>query len=202
MNRLARLPVLAALLAAMLVSMTGCDRLKARDQLNKGVAAYKAQKFEEAITSFSECLEARSRSCLPQSEFLATALSMNVVSGITTQENLKTAQEAIDTFNEVLADHPSDVLSKKGVASIYFNITELDKAKEIWQKQVLALDPKDPEAAYTVGVIDWTQAHEHLLKLGSGNDDGVGNTKALVKANCTAIQQGRTARSSKKASSI
>jgi tetratricopeptide (TPR) repeat protein len=186
MNRLTRLPVLAALLAAMLVSMTGCDRLKARDQLNKGVAAYKAGKFEESITHFQNASKLDPK--LPTAkEYLATALSMNVVPGITTKENLKTAQEAIDTFQGVLHDHPDDVLSKKGVASIYFNIKELDKAKD-WQKQVLALDPKDPEAAYTVGVIDWTQAHEHLLKL-VGNDDGVGNAKTLVKANCTAIQQ-------------
>ncbi len=44
--------------------------------------------------------------------------------------------------------------------------------------------PKDPEAAYTVGVIDWTQAHENMLKalVPAGiNDDGEGNTKAPKK---------------------
>ncbi len=34
-------------------------------------------------------------------------------------------------------------------------MNKLVEAKD-WQKKVLAVDPKDPEAAYTVGVIDWT----------------------------------------------
>ncbi len=45
-------------------------------------------------------------------------------------------------------------------------------------------DPKDPEAAYTVGVIDWTQAHENMLKAlrpAGVNDDGEGNAKAPKK---------------------
>ena len=49
MNRIARLPVLAAVLVAMMVSLTGCDRLKARDQLNKGVASFKAGKTPRIV---------------------------------------------------------------------------------------------------------------------------------------------------------
>jgi hypothetical protein len=52
MNRIARLPVLAAVLVAMMVSLTGCDRLKARDQLNKGVRGVQGRQYEEAITHF------------------------------------------------------------------------------------------------------------------------------------------------------
>ena len=187
MNRIARLPVLTAVLVAMMVSLTGCDRLKARDQLNKGVEAFKAGKYEEAITHFqsAERLDPK----LPTAKaFLATALAQNVVPGLTTPDNLKTAQQAIDTFQEVLAADPTDVNSLKGVASLYFNIKKWDEAKD-WQKKVLAVDPKDPEAAYTVGVIDWTEAHENLLKMNGNNDDGAGNVKLLVKKNCTDIQQ-------------
>jgi tetratricopeptide (TPR) repeat protein len=188
MNRLARTPVLAAILVILMVSLTGCDRLKARDQLNKGVEAFKAGKYEEAIRHFQDAERLDPK--LPTAKaFLATALSQNVVPGLSTPDNLKIAQQAIDTYQQVLAEDPSDVNSLKGVASLYFNIKKFDEAKE-WQKKVLAVDPKDPEAAYTVGVIDWTQAHENLLKItGSGNDDGVGNVKALNKTECPKIQQ-------------
>jgi tetratricopeptide (TPR) repeat protein len=187
MNRIARLPVLTVVLLTMMVSLTGCDRLKARDQLNKGVEAFKAGKYEAAITHFqnAENLDPK----LPTAKaFLATALSQNVVPGLTTPENLKTAQQAIDTFQQVLVEDPTDVNSLKGVASLYFNIKKLDEARD-WQKKVLAIDPKDAEAAYTVGVIDWTQAHENLLKMLANNDDGVGNVKLLTKNNCTEIQK-------------
>ena len=49
---------------------------------------------------------------------------------------------------------------------------------------MLALDPKDPEAAYTVGVIDWTLAHQNALAAlvpAGVNDDGEGNVKAPKK---------------------
>jgi tetratricopeptide (TPR) repeat protein len=71
----------------------------------------------------------------------------------------------------------------KQIAGIYFSIKKLDDAKE-WQKKVLAEDPKDPEAAYTVGVIDWTEAHENTLKAlvpNGFNDDGEGNAKVPKK---------------------
>ncbi len=187
MNRIARLPVLTVVLVAMMVSLTGCDRLKARDQLNKGVASFKAGKYEDAITHFQNAQRLDPK--LPTAKaFLATALSQNVIPGLTTPDNLKTAQQAIDTFQQVLVDDPSDVNSIKGIASLYFSIKKLDEAKA-WQKKVLAIDPKDAEAAYTVGVIDWTEAHENLLKMNANNDDGAGNIKLLVKKNCTDIQQ-------------
>ena len=127
--------------------------------------------------------------------YLATALSQNVVPGLDTAENLKTANQAISIFQEVLAKDPNDVNSLKQIAGIYFNIKKLDDAKT-WQKKVLAVDPKDPEAAYTVGVIDWTQAHENVLKalVPAGiNDDGEGNVKAPKKVMDTIKEQNGSA---------
>ena len=182
MMRPTRITALAALLAAMVLTMSGCNRLAARDQLNKGVDSYKSGKYEEAIGHFQKATELDPS--LPMAKtYLATALSQNIVPGLDTPENLKTADQAISIFQEVLAKDPSDVNSMKQIAGIYFNIKKLDEAKT-WQKKVLAADPKDPEAAYTVGVIDWTQAHENVLKalVPAGiNDDGEGNAKAPKK---------------------
>jgi tetratricopeptide (TPR) repeat protein len=71
----------------------------------------------------------------------------------------------------------------KNIAGIEFSVKRLDEAK-VWQKKVLAEDPKDPEAAYTVGVLDWTQAHKNTLAALAAagiNDDGEGNAKAPKK---------------------
>lgn len=182
MKRPTRITALAALLAAMVLTMSGCNRLAARDQLNKGVDSYKSGRYEEAIGHFQKATELDPS--LPMAKtYLATALSQNIVPGLDTPENLKTADQAISIFQEVLAKDPTDVNSMKQIAGIYFNIKKLDEAKT-WQKKVLAADPKDPEAAYTVGVIDWTQAHENVLKalVPAGiNDDGEGNAKAPKK---------------------
>jgi tetratricopeptide (TPR) repeat protein len=146
------------------------------------VDAYKSAHYEEAINHFQQATELDPK--LPMAKtYLATALAQNVVPGLDTVDNLKNANQAVDIFKQVLESNPNDVNSLKQVAGIYFSIKKLDDAKE-WQKKVLALKPDDAEAAYTVGVIDWTLAHENTLKAlqGAGiNDDGEGNTKAPKK---------------------
>lgn len=192
MNGPARITAFAVTLAGMVLAMSGCDQLQARDQLNKGVEAYKSAHYEEAIGHFQRATQLDPNLPMAKS-YLATALAQNVVPGLNTAENMKTAQQAIDIFKQVLAKDPSDVNSLKQVAGIYFSIANpsdhekwlqnLKDAKE-WQQKVLAVDPKDPEAAYTVGVIDWMQAHANLLAAlqGAGiNDDGEGNVKAPKK---------------------
>jgi len=164
------------------LSMGGCNRLQARDQLNKGVESYKSARYEEAIGHFQKATELDPSLPMAKS-YLATALAQNVVPGLTTPDNLKNAQQAISIFQQVLDKEPKDVNSLKNIASIYFSIKQFDKAKD-YQKRVLEADPKDPEAAYTIGVVDWTLAHENTLKALATvnmNDDGEGNAKAPKK---------------------
>jgi tetratricopeptide (TPR) repeat protein len=176
----------------MVLSMSGCNRLAARDQLNKGVDAYKSAKYEEAIDHFQKATQLDPSLPMAKS-YLATALAQNVVPGSDTPDNIKTAQQAISIFQEVLDKDPTDVNSLKQIAAIYFSIASPSNPKQqrvnlenakTWQKKVLAVDPKDPEAAYTIGVIDWTEAHQNLLSAlapAGVNDDGEGNPKAPKK---------------------
>jgi tetratricopeptide (TPR) repeat protein len=183
MNGPARTSALAIALAGMVLSMSGCNKLAARDQLNKGVEAYKSQRYEEAIGHFQKATQLDPS--LPMAKtYLATALAQNVVPGLDTPENIRNANQAIGIFQEVLDKDPSDVNSLKQIGGIYYSIKKLDDAKA-WQKKVLTVDPKDPEAAYWVGMIDFTEAHENVLKeLGEAGatDDGAGNVKAPKKA--------------------
>jgi tetratricopeptide (TPR) repeat protein len=182
MNLPARKMALAVALGGMMLTLGGCDRLKARDQLNKGVEAYKSAHYEEAINHFQ--LATQLDPTLPMAKtYLATALAQNVVPGLTSADNIKAANQAIALFQDVLNKDPSDVNSAKQIAAIYFSVDNFDQAKE-WQKKVLAIDPKDAEAAYTIGVIDWTLAHKNALAIlssGGQTDDGEGNVKAGKK---------------------
>lgn len=190
MNGPARISALAVVLAGLVLSISGCNRLAARDQLNKGVDAYKSGKYEEAIGHFQKATELDPTLPMAKS-YLATALSQNIVPGLDTPDNLKTANQAISIFQEVLAKDPNDVNSLKQIAGIYFNIKKMDDART-WQKKVLAVDAKDPEAAYTIGVIDWTEAHQNKLKELSAvglDDDGKGNAKAPKKVMDTIKQE-------------
>jgi tetratricopeptide (TPR) repeat protein len=182
MNGPARFTALTVVLAGMVLSISGCNRLAARDQLNKGVEAYKSARYEEAIGHFQKATQLDPSLPMAKS-YLATALAQNVIPGSDTPENLKTAQQAIAIFQEVLDKDPNDVNSLKQIAGILYSVKKLDEARD-WQKKVLKVDPKDPEAAYTIGVIDWTEAHEHILQTlvpAGFTDDGAGNTKVPKK---------------------
>jgi tetratricopeptide (TPR) repeat protein len=198
MNGSARFLALGVALTSMVLSLSGCSQLEARDQLNKGVDAYKNAHYEEAIEHFQKATELDPK--LPMAKtYLATALAQNVVPGMTTQENMKTANQAIEIFKDVLSEQPNDVNSMKQIAGIYFSVKDMDNA-EIWQKKVLAVDPKDAEAAYTIGVIDWTKAHQNklnALQAAGLNDDGKGNASApkkvmepLAKQNAPLVDEG------------
>jgi tetratricopeptide (TPR) repeat protein len=150
-------------------------------EVNKGVEAYQSARYADAIVHFRRATEL-DPNLLMAKVYLATALAQNVVPGLDTPENLKTAQQAIEIFQLVLANDPQDVNSLKQIAGIYFSVKQLDAARD-WQMKVLDQNPSDPEAAYTIGVIDWTLAHGNVLKALSSaglQDDGMGNTDALA----------------------
>jgi tetratricopeptide (TPR) repeat protein len=193
-----RIPVTAALLAMLLGSTTGCNRLKARDQLNKGVQAFKNAKYEEAVGNFQNAIKLD-----PQYDqaklYLATAYSYQVVPNLDTKENLAVAQKALDMFHTVLDKDPNDLTALRQIASIDRNIKKLDEAKE-YEKKVIAVAPNDAEAHYTVGVVDWLQSYKNattILAADGLTDDGTGNVKKskgacekLKAANAALVAEG------------
>jgi tetratricopeptide (TPR) repeat protein len=148
-------------------------------EMYKGIEAYKSGLYDEAIRHFQKATAMAPN--MPQPKmYLGTAQAQKVVPGRDTPENLKNAQQAIDTFMGVLDMLPHNVKSMKQIAAIEISINKLEDAKT-WQKKVLVEDAKDAEAAYAVGVIDWTEAQQNAqaaLKQAGMKDDGEGNAKA------------------------
>src|SRR6266702_499563 len=193
MKLTARIPVTAALLALLLGTVTGCNRLKARDQLNKGIQAFKNARYEEAVNHFQTSMEL-DPNYTPAKLYLATADSYQVVPNLDTPENLKLAQKAIDGFQAVLAKDPNDVTALKQIASIDRNIKKFDEAKE-YEKKVIAIAPNDAEAYYTVGSVNWVLAYKNattILAADGLTDAGDGNPKKS-KGACQKLQAANTA---------
>ncbi len=173
----ARMTASAALLL-ILGSSVGCTKLKARDQLVRGVQAFKAGKYEEAVDYFQRSV-ALDPTSAESRLYLATAYSYQVVPDLTTPENIAMAQKAINGFDAVLAQNPNDLDALRQVASLDRNIHRYDQAKAD-ELKIVQIDPHDAEAYYTLGVIDWTQAYKNavnILATGGLQDDGMGNVK-------------------------
>src|SRR5512142_1645683 len=117
MNRSVRVVILSAAALALLFA-AGCSKLKARDQLNKGVQAYKNAKFEEAINRFQNAV-ALDPSLLNARLYLATAYAQQYIPGADTPDNNRMAEQAIDQYQKVLDKDPKNINSIKGIAYLY-----------------------------------------------------------------------------------
>jgi len=189
---------LALATLTLLVTGVGCNKLRARDQLNKGVQAYKSAKYELAIEHFKSAVDLDPK-LINARLYLATAYANQVIPNVDTPENVATAQQAIDEFQRVLGLNPTAearINSMKGIASLYFNTLRLDQARE-WHQKVLQVDPQDQEAYYSIAVIDWTKAYkprmEERAKLGLKPTEPLKDKKicALLRdKNQAAVQEG------------
>jgi tetratricopeptide (TPR) repeat protein len=196
MKRSAFFPVLAVATLSLLTMVTGCSKLQARDQLIKGVQAYKNGKFEEAIDHFQKA-EQLDPTLANAPLYLATAYAQQVVPDANTPENLKNAQLAVSAYQQVLAKDPKDLNALKGIAAVYLNTGKTDQAKE-WQRKVTEADPNDPVAHYTIGVVDWRVAYRNAIAVRNGlglqdNGDMIKDKAAcqkLVEQNGPLVDEG------------
>jgi len=170
-NKNLRLLMLAAVTLA-LFSSAGCNKLRARDQLNKGVEAYKNSRYEQAIDHFQQAVQL-DPTLINARLYLATAFVSEYIPAVDSPDNLRIAQQAIDEYQSVLdtksASRDQRVNSAKGIASLYYNMKKFDDAKK-YNHIVSDLDPNDPDPYYSIGVIDWAVTYaprmEERAKLG------------------------------------
>jgi tetratricopeptide (TPR) repeat protein len=197
MNKYLRLMTLAAVALALFTSL-GCDKLKARDQLNKGVKAYKDNHYEQAITHFQNAVNL-DPALINARMYLATAYVSQYVPGIDSPDNLQTAQNAIDEYSKVIDANPSrdqKVNSAKGIAYLYLNEKKWDQAKKYY-RMASDLDPNDAEPYYSVGVIDWSQSYqprmEERAKLGMKPDEHLSAKNKDQKKLCEQLKEKNSA---------
>ena len=185
MNRILR--ILAGLFFALLIVLSsGCNKLQARDQLNKGVQAYKNARYEEAIERFKNAVSL-DPSLLNARIYLATAYAQQYVPGAETAENKRFAEQAIEEYKNVLRVAPGNVNAVKGIAYLYLQEKQFDQAKQYYNRAA-QIDPNDPEAYYSIAYIDFWTAHN--FRQNERNKLGLKGTDPLTdKTVCTLVAQ-------------
>jgi tetratricopeptide (TPR) repeat protein len=193
MNKNLRLLTLAVV-ALALSSSVGCSKLRARDQLNKGVSAYKNAHYEEAINHFQQAVEL-DPSLLNARMYLATAYAQQYIPAVDSPDNVRMAQQAIEQYQKVLDSNPAreqKVNSAKGIAYLYLNMKKFDEAKKYY-RMASDVDPNDPEPYYSVGVIDWTASYqprmEERAKLGMKPEENLNPKNKDQKKICEELKQ-------------
>src|SRR5271169_2132455 len=162
------LALFALALIAVGFGASGCAKLKARDELNKGVAAYRDGKYDQAIEFFKDAKD-NDPTLTNARLYLATAYATQYIPGAPSDENIRMGEAAVKEFLDVLSTDPNNISAIDGVGSILFNMAgtpytpaRFEESKKYHMKHI-ALRPEDPEPYYWIGVIDWTLSYRSNL---------------------------------------
>ena len=159
------------LILGVILVTTGCDKLKSRDDINKGIAAFKNAKYGDAVEKFKEAAVLDPENANARL-YLATSYMSQWIPGAQSPENTAFAQMAKDEFLKVLQKNDKDTTALASLASIAYNqaasltgdekVAKFDEAAG-WYKKLIEADPKNKEAYYSLGVIAWAKWYPALM---------------------------------------
>src|SRR6202140_1122932 len=120
----------AAALIALAILSDGCNKLKARDNLNKGVNAFKAGQYTAAADDFKTAIDLDPD--LPSARlYLATAYMTQYVPGSEAPENKRNADSALKEFQTALSSNLDDknkLIAMQSLASLHYQMKDFADA--------------------------------------------------------------------------
>src|SRR3954447_918419 len=146
--------LILAVTALAALSMS-CNQLKARDQLNKGVQAFTAAQYPEAVEHFKTAVDLDPGFAAARL-YLATAYMQQYIPGADSPENNKMASAAFDNFKKVLEQEPKNTVAIASIASLNLNQKKWDEAQQ-WYEKLIAVEPQNADAYYSLGFIAWSR---------------------------------------------
>ena len=163
-GRIARRTVSLAALSILVFAVSGCNKLKARDLLNKGVVAFKAGQSDAAIEDFKRATEL-DPNLMTARLYLATAYASLYIPGAPSAENKARGDQAIKEFKDILDIDANNLTAIDGIGSLVFQMAGTPPIDEkgfenskTYHERHIQVKPDDPEPYYWIGVIDWTLA--------------------------------------------
>lgn len=159
--RIARRSAAIAALGFLALGVSGCNKLKARDLLNKGVANFKNGQYDAAVEDFKQAKDL-DPDLMNARLYLATAYASQYIPGAPSEQNTRLGNQAIAEFKEILGKDPRNLSAIDGIGSILFQMSgtpfnrgKFEESKKYHQMHI-EIKPEDAEPHYWIGVIDWT----------------------------------------------
>ena len=151
---------IAIVLAILVATSAGCgviNRIRAKNQLNEAARAYREGHFEEAEQHSRRAYELDpTNKTAPM--FIARTIHAQFRPGVQTPENLAKAQAAIEAYQQLLANNPSDDESYKAIAYLYGATKQDDKLRQ-WISSRASSETTEPakraEAYIVLASKDW-----------------------------------------------
>jgi cytochrome c-type biogenesis protein CcmH/NrfG len=153
-----------------LIALTGCAKLESRDQMNQGVQAFRNSHYPDAVRHFKEAVRLDPTNMNAQS-YLATSYFIQWVPGADSPDNKKNYDMAEQEFQKILKKDPTNSQALASMANMAYNSAQsgtpeqrkaaFNEARK-WNERRIEVDPKDAEAYYYLGVIDYYDALQDL----------------------------------------
>ena len=159
------------LIGALTMFGTGCNKLKSRDNLNKGVNSFRNAKYADAVAFFQQATDLDPEN--PNARvYMATAYMMQWIPGAESPENKEMARKAREVFGEVLAKNPNETTALASLASLAYNeadalppdqkVAKLDEAAE-WYNKLIGADANSRDGYYSLGAIAQKKFYPALM---------------------------------------
>jgi tetratricopeptide (TPR) repeat protein len=133
MRRLAVTPILLTMAAAALLS--GCSKLQARMELNKGTSYYKNEKYQDALIQFQKGLALDPGL---KRHWRSVALSAMVLyrPGVDTPDNMKYYTITVDAFKKYLEAYPQDAKAQDYLIATFVNANKYEEVLKYLQEDL------------------------------------------------------------------
>jgi tetratricopeptide (TPR) repeat protein len=143
-TRRRRTTVAALLVFASMAALTGCNKIKSRQEIKKGNEFFKASQYQAALASYQVALRLD-----PNESKLHKNIGLAYMAlyqpGSKHPKDLEFANKAIENLKEYLVAHPEDRRAREFLVSMFLQTDKYDDAIAFYQDRLKA-DPNDTKA--------------------------------------------------------
>jgi TonB family protein len=144
-----------------------------RGWINKGVQEFKSARYQDATESFQKAVDLDPNNVAAHL-YLGTAWMSQYIPGAESPVNTDIANNAEVEFGHVLQTDPNNTTALSSIASLRYQqaqgMPDLDQKIRIldesasWYEMLIAADPQNKRAYYSLGVIDWVKWYAPYMR--------------------------------------
>lgn len=142
----------AACLLIAVVALSGCNKIKSKQEIKRGNEFLKAAQYQSALAAYEEALRLDPGETKLHKHIGIAYMGM-YQPGSKHAKDLEFAQKAIDNLKQYVAAYPDDKKALEYLVSMYLNTERFDDAIDFYQNNLLKANPKDSKAMQSLAML-------------------------------------------------
>jgi tetratricopeptide (TPR) repeat protein len=142
----------AASLLIAVVALSGCNKIKSKQEIKRGNEFLKATQYQSALAAYEEALRLDPGGTKLHKHIGIAYMGM-YQPGSKHAKDLEFAQKAIDNLKLYVAAYPEDNKALEYLVSMYLNTERYDDAIDFYQSVLLKKDPRDSKAMQSLAML-------------------------------------------------